>query len=137
VIVDASAVLAILLDEPEAKRFAYAIAQAESPRIPAPNWLEVAMKLETMSANDESGYGAADARLNHYTVNRLLLIEPYTAEHAYLARRAFRRFGKGRHPAALNFGDCIAYSVAKLENAPLLFKGNDFGLTDIEPALKS
>lgn len=136
-IVDASAVLAILLNEPDAQLYSDAIGQAETARIPAPNWLEVAMKLESWDAKNNGSFAIADAKLAFYTTNRLLLIEIYTAEHAALARQAFRRFGKGRHPASLNFGDCIAYSVAKFENAPLLFKGNDFGLTDIEPALKS
>lgn len=95
------------------------------------------MKLESWDAKNNGSFSIADAKLAHYSVSRLLLIEIYTAEHAALARQAFRRFGKGRHPAALNFGDCIAYSVAKFENAPLLFKGNDFIHTDIEPALKS
>ncbi|MBN8889794.1 MAG: hypothetical protein BGP12_21300 [Rhodospirillales bacterium 70-18] len=136
-IVDASAVQAILLDEPEAERFADAIAAAESPRIPASNWLEVAMKLETMVRNDQAAAAAADDKLLRYTTGDLLRIVPFAAEHAFLARRAYRRYGKGRHPAGLNFGDCIAYAVARSENAPLLFKGNDFALTDIEPALRS
>lgn len=59
----------------------------------------------------------------------------FTADHAAVARQAFLRYGKGRHPAALNFGDCIAYAVARLEAMPLLFKGNDFRLTDIEAAV--
>lgn len=60
---------------------------------------------------------------------------PFTADHAAVARQAFLRYGKGRHPAGLNFGDCIAYATARLEAMPLLFKGDDFRLTDIEPAI--
>lgn len=60
---------------------------------------------------------------------------PFTADHAAVARHAFLRYGKGRHPAALNFGDCIAYATARLEAMPLLFKGDDFRLTDIEAAV--
>ena len=135
-IVDASALLAVLLSETDASRFADAIAHADAPRIPAPNWLEVAMRLETMSASADHAYEAAEAELRRYTANQWLAVAPFTGEHAVLARQAFRRFGKGRHPAGLNFGDCIAYAVAKLENRPLLFKGNDFSKTDIEPALK-
>ena len=59
----------------------------------------------------------------------------FTADHAAVARQAFLRYGKGRHPAALNFGDCIAYATARLEAMPLLFKGDDFRLTDIEAAV--
>ncbi|MBC7634956.1 MAG: type II toxin-antitoxin system VapC family toxin [Acetobacteraceae bacterium] len=136
-IVDASAMLAILLDEPDARKFSDAIGLCEGARIPAPNWLEVAMKIESMTALAGSGQNFADSILAFYMARKLIQIEPYTEEHSSLARVAFRRFGKGRHPAGLNFGDCIAYSVAKFENAPLLFKGNDFIHTDIEPALKS
>jgi len=59
----------------------------------------------------------------------------FTPDHAAVAREAFLRYGKGRHPAALNFGDCIAYATARLEAMPLLFKGDDFRLTDVEPAV--
>ena len=135
-IVDASAILAILLDEPDAKQYAGALAEADAPRIPAPNWFEVVMRLESLSANNEHAVQNADRLLSHYTTNRILLIEAFTAQHAIVARQAFRQYGKGRHPAGLNFGDCIAYAVAKSDNLPLLFKGNDFPKTDIEPALK-
>jgi ribonuclease VapC len=63
-------------------------------------------------------------------------IVPLTPEHAIMARHAWRTFGKGTHKARLNFGDCLAYGLAKTEGEPLLFKGDDFVLTDIEPALK-
>ena len=135
-IVDASALLAVLLSETDASRFADAIAHADAPRIPAPNWLEGAMRLETMSVSADTAYEVAEVELRRYTANQWLAVMPFTGERAALARQAFRRFGKGRHPAGLNFGDCIAYAVAKLENLPLLFKGNDFFKTDIEPALK-
>jgi ribonuclease VapC len=136
-IVDASAVLAILLDEPEAAAFAEAIANAEAPRIAAPNWLEVAMKLETMLRDGAAAGAAADSRLAEYTSGDLLTVVPFTGAQARLARDAYRRYGKGRDKAGLNFGDCIAYAVAKSEGAALLFKGNDFALTDIEPALRA
>jgi ribonuclease VapC len=127
-IVDASAVLAILLDEPDAKLFANAIIAADNARIAAPGWLEVAMRVESIHADND--------RFMSFTANNVLRIEPFSGEHAFVARSAFRKFGKGRHPAGLNFGDCIAYATAKLAGAPLLFKGNDFIYTDIEPALK-
>ena len=135
-IVDASAMLAILLNEADARTFANAIAAADSPRMPAPNWLEVVMKLEGMSAGDDAGYAAANRTLLEYTDNGILTIVPFTAEHTFHARQAFRQYGKGRHRAGLNFGDCIAYAVARLDDAALLFKGDDFIHTDIRSALK-
>lgn len=136
-IVDASAVLAILLDEPEAALFADAIAMADAPLIAAPNWLEVAMKLETMLRQEEGVAAAADGKLQRYVADGILTVVPFSAAHALLAREAYRRYGKGRHPAGLNFGDCIAYAVAKGESQPLLYKGNDFALTDIESAVRA
>jgi ribonuclease VapC len=135
-IVDASAVLAILLDEPEAERFAEAIADADAPRIAAPNWFEVAMRLETAARDEPGAAERASGKLAAYT-DVLLRVVPFTQAHAELARDAFRRFGKGRHKAGLNFGDCIAYAVARSEQMPLLHKGNDFVFTDIEPALRA
>jgi ribonuclease VapC len=135
-IVDASAVLAILLDEPDAKLFANAIIAADNARIAAPGWLEVAMRVESIHADNDAAYQEVNDRFMSFTANNVLRIEPFSGEHAFVARSAFRKFGKGRHPAGLNFGDCIAYATAKLAGAPLLFKGNDFIYTDIEPALK-
>ena len=82
-----------------------------------------------------------DVRVRRYfdeIVSQLAIqVEPVTAEHAGAARQAWREFGRGRHPAKLNFGDCLAYGLAKVTGEPLLFKGNDFSQTDIEPALKA
>lgn len=128
--------LAILLNEPDARKFANALAAAESPRISAPNWLEVVMRLEAMSAHDDAGFAAANRILLEYADNAILTIVPFSAEHTVHARRAFRLYGKGRHRAGLNFGDCIAYAVARLDDEELLFKGDDFIHTDIKSALK-
>jgi ribonuclease VapC len=74
-------------------------------------------------------------RLDQFLRTASIEIVPFTADHAAVARQTFLRYGKGRHPAALNFGDCIAYATARLEAMPLLFKGDDFRLTDIEAAV--
>ena len=94
------------------------------------------MKLEGMSAIDDAGYAAADRVLSEYTDRGILTIVAFTAEHTFHARQAFRQYGKGRHRAGLNFGDCIAYAVARLNDEELLFKGDDFIHTDIRSALK-
>lgn len=129
-IVDSSALLAIILGEPEAALFAQAIADAADPRIPSPNWVEVALVTD----------GRADMilrdRFEAYVGRMGLTIAPFLSVHAIAARRAWAKFGRGRHPAKLNFGDCMAYGFASVEGRPLLFKGGDFALTDIEPALK-
>jgi ribonuclease VapC len=74
-------------------------------------------------------------RLDQFLRTASIETVPFTADHAAVARQTFLRYGKGRHPAALNFGDCIAYATARLEAMPLLFKGDDFRLTDIEAAV--
>ncbi len=129
-IVDSSAVLAIILDEPDARRYEMAMAAAGNRRIGSPNWVEVALVIE----------GRADAMLRDRFdafANKLeLTVAPFLPAHASEAREAWVRFGRGRHPAKLNFGDCMAYGFARVEAEPLLFKGGDFALTDIEPALK-
>lgn len=131
VVVDSSALLALLLDEPEALRFAEAMARASRLRMPAPGWIEAAMLL------DRRGNAIARARLDEFRLRFGLEIAAFTADHAAIAREALRTFGRGTgHPARLNFGDCIAYAFAKHEREPLLFKGEEFLYTDVEPALK-
>jgi ribonuclease VapC len=84
---------------------------------------------------EEARRGSAGALKLDALIRDLRVIGlPFTAEHAALAREAFRRFGKGRHPAALNFGDCMSYALAKERREPLLFKGRDFSRTDIQVA---
>ena len=129
-IVDSSAVLAIILNESDAQRYKIALAAAESRHIPSPNWLEVALVIESRA--DEKLRDGLESLFAAFDVT----IAPFLPRHAVEARRAWQRFGRGRHPAKLNYGDCMAYAFAKAEGRPLLFKGNDFALTDIEPALK-
>jgi ribonuclease VapC len=125
VIVDSSAILAILFNEPDAAVYAAAIASAQSCRISAANYVEAAVVTESQSP-------AAGARQFDTFMRRSgIVIEPVTEEHALLARQAYADFGKGRHPAGLNFGDCFSYALAMASAEPLLFKGNDFSQTDV------
>ena len=128
-IVDTSAIVAILLREPEADAFIDFIGVEGNFKISAPTLLETSMVLA--GRHGPAILEKLDAYLSGASVETIA----FTADHAAVARQAFLRFGKGRHPAGLNYGDCISYAVAKLEAMPLLFKGTDFGLTDIERAL--
>ncbi len=129
-VVDTSAVLAILLQEDDAHRFAEAIEAAERPLISAANVVETGIVLVAR-------YGAeARADLGALLEAGGIEVEPVTAEQSAIALDAFEYFGKGRgQGAALNFGDCFAYALAKASGRPLLFKGEDFSRTDIQPAL--
>lgn len=129
IVVDSSALIAIYFNEPEKASFALAVVSVDAPCIGAPNFLEASMVAETR-------HGEAGCReLDRIAANLGLEIVPFDASHIQGARDAFRRFGKGRHRANLNFGDCCAYALAKLRDVPLLFKGNDFALTDLKRAL--
>lgn len=127
-IVDTSAVLAILFGEEEADQFEEAIVRAARSRISAGNLLETAIVLEGRRGV------AAEYELDAYLRVAEIDFVPVTVAQAQAARRAWRRFGKGNHPAGLNFGDCFAYALAESTGEPLLFKGGDFALTDIEAA---
>ncbi|MFC3227907.1 type II toxin-antitoxin system VapC family toxin [Marinibaculum pumilum] len=127
-IVDASALLAILLDEPEGAAFANAIAADPHPLMSAVNWLEAAIRV------DGSGDLLAVQDFEALVEASRIAVLPVTMAQAQEARRAYARFGKGRHPASLNFGDCFAYALARERAEPLLFKGQDFSRTDITPA---
>ncbi len=129
-IVDTSALFAIAFGEPDRDRFSRALAGTRTKRMSAPTLVEATLVAEGYGG--ERGRGRFEALLAQEDIE----VVDFTAEHALLAIAAWRRFGKGRHPAGLNICDCMAYALARSENAPLLFKGNDFGLTDIEPALK-
>ena len=126
-IVDASAVIAILRDEPDASRFAAALANSDTPRrISAANFLEAAVVI------DASRDPVASRRFDELIAKAGIAIEPVTAQQAHIARAAYRDFGKGSgHPAGLNFGDCFAYALAKDTGETLLFKGDDFNHTDV------
>ena len=129
-IVDTSALIAILRAEPDAGEMAHAIERARSRRISAVNWLEAAVVIDT------SGDPVASRRFDELVQTAELHVEPVTHDQARIARDAYRDFGKGSgHKAALNFGDCFAYALAKSAGEALLFKGNDFGHTDVTPAL--
>jgi ribonuclease VapC len=120
-IIDTSALIAILRDEPEAREFAIAIADADRRRISAANYLETAIVID--GSRDPIASRSFDDLLREAEIG----IEPVTAEQATVARAAYRDFGRGSgHPARLNFGDCFAYALAKIAGEPLLFKGDDF-----------
>lgn len=127
-VIDTSALLAILQDEPERRAFNEAIEGAASRAISVASWVEVSMVIETRT-------GAEGLRDLDLFVDRARIeIVPVNVEQGKAARRAFSRFGKGRHPAGLNYGDCFAYALASHLCEPLLFKGEDFGKTDVTPA---
>jgi ribonuclease VapC len=128
-IVDTSAVIAILFNEADAAVYAEAIAQAESCTISAANFVEVSLVVEAQTK------GIGPRQVDAFFRRAGIAIEAVTEDQAYTARQAYSDFGKGRHPAGLNFGDCFAYALAKSSGEPLLFKGRDFAKTDIEPAL--
>jgi ribonuclease VapC len=125
VIVDSSALVALLLAEAGSEALERALIDNPGGLVPAPSYLEVCMVV--------SGRFGADARPR---IDRLLdaldlRIHPFTELHAREAVAAFLRYGKGRHAAGLNFGDCMAYAVAQAEGAPLMFTGDDFAKTDV------
>jgi ribonuclease VapC len=124
-VVDSSAILAILLAEADRERITNLILEAETRAISAANVLEIGIVLE--SRRGETAGREFDLFLNQASVD----IVPVDAEQVEIARLAWRRYGKGRHPAGLNFGDCFAYALAKVLDEPLLAKGTDFPLTDI------
>ena len=127
-IIDSSAVLAVLFGEADAETYEKGIAAASPCRMSVANVLETSIVVESR------GGEAAGHELDVFLERAGIEMIPVTTEHLEVARRAWRRFGKGNHPAALNFGDCFAYALAKVENEPLLFKGNDFTRTDVEAA---
>jgi ribonuclease VapC len=130
VIVDSSAVLAIVLREPDQERFVDAIVDAGLCRISVSNWLEATMVV------DRRGSPEAVNRLEDFMREAGIDVMPVSVSQGEIARRAWRTYGRGVHPARLNYGDCFAYALAKETREPLLFKGNDFARTDVEPALK-
>jgi ribonuclease VapC len=132
VIIDTSALIAILRAEDDAAAMAYAIEEAAVRRISAANYLETAVAI------DSSRDPIASRRFDELVEAADLSVEPVTREQARIAREAYRDFGKGSgHKAGLNFGDCFAYALAKSAGEPLLFKGDDFVHTDVTPALPS
>ncbi len=127
-IVDTSAILAILFREEDSFRFERAISTAPSPRMSAVTLVEAAMVAEA-----RGGFGAGQD-LDDLVERVGIQVIPVTGEQARAARNAWRCYGKGKHPAALNLGDCFVYALARTAGEPLLFKGGDFALTDIDAA---
>ena len=129
-IVDTSAVIAILKNEPEAQRFSEAMQESPGCRISAATYLEAAIVIDGVRNPILS------RRLDELILDAEVMIAPVTERQARIAREAYRDFGKrSGHPAQLNFGDCFAYALAKDTGEPLLFKGDDFSKTDVRSAL--
>jgi ribonuclease VapC len=124
-VLDTSALLALLLDEPEAEEFRAAVEEDTTRLVSAATLLETALVIEVRKG--EPGGRELDTLIHKAEV----VVVPVDAEHVSEARRAYRRFGKGRHGAGLNFGDVFAYALARTAGEPLLFKGDDFAKTDI------
>ncbi len=128
--VDTSAVIAVLRLEPDADRFIRRMVEAEACAMSAVSYFEASMVLTGRTRH------AAEWRSLDELVRSIgIQIIPFDVELTSLARQGFLRFGKGRHPAGLNLGDCAAYALAKARSLPLLYKGMDFAKTDLAPAL--
>jgi ribonuclease VapC len=129
-IVDTSALVALIRDEPDADRFFRALSHShQSKRMSAANYFEAAIVI------DGARSPIASRRFDEAVTEAGIIIEPVTREQAEIARAAYRDFGKGSgHPARLNFGDCFAYALARARREPLLFKGDDFSQTDVAVA---
>lgn len=129
-IVDASAILANVLGEPDGELFLDAILASPQVRMSVANWLEATMVI------DRRGTPVAISRFEDFMGDAQIELMPVSVSQAGVARGAWRLFGRGSHPAKLNYGDCFAYALSKESREPLLFKGDDFARTDIESALK-
>ena len=124
-VIDTSALLAVLQDEPERRTFNETIEAAETCSVSAATFVETSMVVESRFGPD--GLRVLDLFISKARIG----LVPVDTDQAYVARQAFQKFGKGRHPAALNFGDCFSYALAKHLGEVLLFKGDDFSRTDI------
>jgi len=127
-IVDTSAIIAVLRNEPDAVAIGEAMQQSQICRLSAVTYVEAGV------VTDSNRNPVLSRRLDDLIRDARMRIETVTAQQAQIARQAYRDFGKGRHKAGLNFGDCFAYALAKDLDEPLLFKGSDFSHTDIEAA---
>lgn len=129
-IVDSSAMVAIIRGERDGSRLAARLSESDSARMSAATLVELSIVIDRDSSPNSA------ALLDELFDRSGIEVVPFTAEHARIARRAYQEFGKGSgHRAGLNFGDCFAYALAKQSGGPLLFKGDDFSHTDIVPAL--
>ncbi len=124
-IIDTSAIVAILFNEDDADIYARAITKADSCRVSAATFVEAAIVVAAQTKNVGSN------QLDAFFRRAGIIVEPVTEEQAHIARQAFTDFGKGRHAAGLNYGDCFSYALAKSTGEPLLFKGKDFAKTDL------
>jgi len=124
-VLDSSAIIAILLREPEAEDFAQTIAENSPNLLSAASLLEISIVIDTRKGED----GARDLDLFIYRAG--IEIVPVDAAQAEIARIAWRKYGRGRHKAALNYGDCFSYALAKARGELLLYKGSDFAATDL------
>jgi len=125
-VIDTSALLAMLQNEPERRAFSEALEDAQLRSMSAASFVESSMIIESRYGSD----GVRD--LDLLIAKAMIAVEAVDVDQAHLARQAFRQYGKGRHPAGLNFGDCFSYALARSRTEPLLFKGGDFAQTDIE-----
>jgi ribonuclease VapC len=125
-VIDTSAVIAILLAEEDAERYTRAIELAARPRMSAASYMEAAVVI------DNRGDALARREFDRFIRRAGIEVVSVNFEQAEMARQAYRDFGKGRHPAELNFGDCFAYALAKFVDEPLLFKNPGFSLTDVK-----
>lgn len=126
-VIDTSALAAILFNEPERRKFNEAIEAAESRVMSVATFVEVSMIIESRLGSE----GLRD--LDLFIERAGIELAAVDSEQAHVARRAFSRFGKGRHPAGLNYGDCFSYALAMVRREPLLYKGEDFPQTDVTP----
>lgn len=131
-IVDSSALLAILLNEEDGSTLSRAVNESEEVvRMSAASYLETSILI------DKYRDAVLSARLDEALLDSEIVIEPVTVEQAKIAREAYRNYGKGSgHRAKLNFGDCFSYALARVKREPILYKGDDFGYTDLRSALQ-
>jgi ribonuclease VapC len=127
-VIDSSAVIAIALNEPERMDFLERIRADQRRLVSAPTLLELEIVLTVLQGSESPNI------LNDFIRRLHFQVVPFDEVQVGIAREAFRRYGKGRHPARLNFGDCFSYALAKQTGEPLLYKGNDFSQTDIPSA---
>ena len=130
-IVDTSALVAVVTQETEAHAFALAMHRADFLRLSAASYLEASIVL------NKHRDPVLNAKLDELIEDVELIIEPVTVEQARIARQAYRDYGRGSgHPANLNFGDCFSYALSRVKREPILFKGDDFIHTDLRPAIE-
>jgi ribonuclease VapC len=127
-VIDSSAIVAVMLRQPGWEHLVQVIEGAEFVAVGAPTLCETAMVLTSRLGGDPR------AKLERFLGEAEVEVIPFTAEHYEVAVSAFLRFGKGRHPAALNFGDCLSYATARVAGMPLLYAGEDFARTDLQSA---